>query len=100
MKKLVSMMLVLLFVCACAAAETVFVSISDDQGRLALAHAAVEVNDADGDGAVSLSDALFAAHEAYYDGGAAAGFASSTTDYGISLDRLWGVENGGKSRQR
>ena len=95
MKKLVCILLAMLFVCGCAAAETVYVSISDGQGALVLAHAAVETGDVDGDGSVTLSDALYAAHEAYYEGGASAGFASSMTDYGISLDKLWGTENGG-----
>lgn len=95
MKKLVAMILVLMFVCVCASAETVYVSIRSGQGELALAHAAVEVSDADGDGIVSLNDALYAAHEAHYEGGAAAGFASSMSDYGISLDCLWGEANGG-----
>ncbi|MBO7666544.1 MAG: hypothetical protein J6S70_03845, partial [Clostridia bacterium] len=51
--------------------------------------------DADADGVLTISDALYAAHEAAYEGGAAAGFAAATTEYGLSLTKLWGVENGG-----
>lgn len=72
----------------------VFVTIADENGALALAQAEVEVTDTDGDGALTICDALYAAHEANYPGGAAAGFASSEGQYGLQLDQLWGAENG------
>ncbi len=73
----------------------VFVSISDADGRLVLAQETVAVSDADLDGALTVYDALYSAHEANYDGGAAAGFGASYGDYGLSLDKLWGTANGG-----
>lgn len=75
----------------------VYVSISDgsfDNG-IELTWEAVKAEDVDNDGVLTLNDALYAAHEAGYEGGAAAGYESGLTEYGISLNRLWGVENGG-----
>ena len=95
MKKLVSVCLVLMMVCSLALAETVYVSISDGAGKLVVAYEPFEVTDTDADGAVTLRDALAAAHDAAYEGGAEAGFATENTEYGISLMKLWGVENGG-----
>ncbi len=78
------------------AAETadVYVTISDGTGELPLAQEKITVTDVDADGEITINDALYAAHEAKYDGGAA-GFSSGETEYGISLNKLWGVENGG-----
>lgn len=55
----------------------------------------VTVTDADGDGTISVSDAIFCAHEKKYEGGAAAGYATEMTQWGISPTKLWGVSNGG-----
>ena len=95
MKKLVCCVLAMMMLCVCAAAESVYVTISDDQGNLVMASEAIDVSDADEDGAITVYDALYAAHEAAYDGGAAAGFGVENTEYGLSLTKLWGVENGG-----
>lgn len=76
-------------------AVDVYVTVSDGKGSLVLAKEQVSVTDVDADGVISISDALYAAHEANFEGGAAAGFASSMTEYGLSLDKLWGVANGG-----
>lgn len=40
----------------------------------------------------NLDDAIYAAHELYYDGGAAAGYLSSESPYGygLSADKIWG----------
>ena len=46
-------------------------------------------------GEATVEDALYQAHEIGYTGGAVAGFATSDTQYGRSLDKLWGVANGG-----
>ena len=73
----------------------VFVTISDDQGALVLARKAVQVTDQDGDGNFTIYDALYCAHEQNYTGGAQAGFATEDTQWGVSLMKLWGVENGG-----
>lgn len=95
MKKLFSLMLVAVLLLSVAVAETVFVTISDDQGNIVLANEAFDVSDSDGDGVISIADALFAAHEAKFEGGVEAGFAAADMGYGLSLTRLWGVENGG-----
>ena len=95
MKKLACLILTALLTFCFAFAETVFVSISDDQGKLVVANEAFDVSDADGDGVVSISDALFTAHEANFEGGAAAGYEAGDVGYGLSLLKLWGIENGG-----
>ncbi len=95
MKKLACLILIALLTVSFALAETAFVTISDDQGKLVVANEAFDVTDADGDGIVSISDALYAAHEAKFEGGAAAGYEAGDVGYGLSLLRLWGIENGG-----
>ena len=71
----------------------VLVSIAN--GTLVLAAEEITVTDVDNDGALTINDALYAAHEAKFDGGAAAGYGSASTEYGLSMTKLWGVENGG-----
>lgn len=104
MKKLLAMTMILLLVLGSlgvtALAETpasvsVYVTIADEKGALALAQEPVTVTDADQDGALTIHDALYAAHEAKYEGGASAGYAASVSAYGLSLDKLWGTANGG-----
>lgn len=73
----------------------VLVTISDAQGNLALTQQEIEVSDTDGDGKLTISDALYLAHDAHYEGGAAAGYRAEQTAYGLSLSKLWGSENGG-----
>ena len=102
MKRTITMAAVLLLAASMSsvsafAADTadVTVTISDGAGQLVLVQQPVTVTDADNDGALTIGDALYAAHEAAYPGGAAAGFASSVGTWGLSLDKLWGVSNGG-----
>ncbi len=71
-----------------------FVTISNGKGEIVVAYAEVEVTDADNDGQITVCDALFTAHEKYYQGGAEAGFAAINSEYGLSLSKLWGEENG------
>lgn len=84
---------------ACAAVSAddndtyVYVTISD--GALEVAAKPVSVYDVDSDGALTINDALYCAHEAFYEGGADAGYASAQSDWGLSLSKLWGIENGG-----
>lgn len=98
MKKFLSTLLALLMLVsltACAEeAPTVYVSISDDAGALVLAYQPVDVTDADGDGALTICDALACAHAAYHPDGTTA-FLAETTEWGLSLYVLWGVDNGG-----
>ena len=78
-----------------AAAADVFVTIADENGKLVLVQEKITVTDRDNDGKFTVDEALYAAHEAKFNGGAEAGYASSATSYGLSLDKLWGVANGG-----
>lgn len=79
------------------AADTadVYVTISDGTGALPVAQEKITVTDIDADGALTINDVLYVAHEEKFDGGAEAGYASAETDYGLSLSKLWGIENGG-----
>lgn len=98
MKKLFSLLCALLmlftFAAATEEAPVAFVSISDDTGALVLTHAAVALTDADGDGALTICDVLLAAHVAYHADSAEA-FGAADSEWGKSLTKLWGVENGG-----
>ena len=98
MKKFLSLLLAMLMLVSLTAsaetAPTVYVSISDDAGALVLAYAPVALSDADGDGALTICDALMLAHAAYYPAGAE-GFLAEDSQWGLSLYRLWGIENGG-----
>lgn len=104
MKRIISMMLAMLLVLgslclfACGAdgdelpENAIYVTISD--GSLALVRRAVSLSDADGDGATTVGDALILAHDAAYEGGAAAGFGAAETEYGLSMTKLWGNASG------
>lgn len=98
MKKILSTLLALAMLVSLTAfaeeAPTVYVSISDDTGALVVAYAPVTVTDADADGALTICDALVAAHAACHADGAAA-FAAVNSEWGLSMAKLWGVENGG-----
>lgn len=87
--------LLALALCGVAVAETVYVTIADGQGQLVMVNAAIDVTDVDADGALTINDALYAAHEAAYEGGAEAGYAATDAGYGLSISKLWGEENGG-----
>ncbi len=73
----------------------IFVTISDKDGKLVLVQNPVTVTDIDNDGALTVYDALYQAHEDYYEGGAEAGFAAEESQFGLSLAKLWGTANGG-----
>ena len=76
------------------ASAKVYVTIGN-AGKTVVAAEAVTVKDLDSDGKLTIDEALYAAHEQFYNGGAAAGYANETTQYGLSLKTLWGVTNGG-----
>lgn len=102
MKKTLSFILTLVMllslgVLAVSAEDTadVYVTIADKDGNLPVTAEKITVTDTDSDGALTINDALYCAHEAFYEGGAAAGYATKNTEYGLSLDKLWGAANGG-----
>ena len=73
----------------------VFVTISDKDGKIAVAQESVAVTDADSDGKLTINDALVCAHDKFFDGGSEAGYKAVEGQYGLSIDKLWGTENGG-----
>lgn len=73
----------------------VYVTIADENGSIAAAMENISVSDIDNDGSITVNDALYTLHEEKYEGGAEAGYASYASDYGLSLSKLWGTENGG-----
>lgn len=102
MKKLLSVILVFLMVTGCMSvtsfaddnSATVYVSISN-KGQLVAAQTKVTVADIDGDNVLTVNDALYAAHEAAYSGGAKNGYSYYThKDYGLSIGKLWGDTSG------
>lgn len=99
MKKLLTVCLVICMAVVSAAyaqqPDTVSVTVSIVNGAPVLAAVEVTVTDMDHDGKLTINDALLCAHEQYYDGGAANGYRSENTEWGISLTCLWGIENGG-----
>lgn len=72
----------------------VYVTISDGNS-LVVCYQATEVRDTDDDGVLSVNDVLYCVHEQRYTGGAEAGYGSVSSDYGLMLTKLWGIENGG-----
>lgn len=71
--------------------ENVFVSIAN-RGGVELSFAPVKASDRNGDGTVDVNEVLYAAHEKYFDGGAA-GYETADGDYGAYITKLWGVES-------
>ncbi len=87
-------------ICAGAAEQDTKVLVTVSDGKSAspvLIQKEVNVTDIDSDGKLTINDALYIAHEDNFTGGAAAGFSSSEkAGYtGLSLNKLWGIENGG-----
>ena len=74
--------------------ETVTVTVNVINDKPVLAAAEITVTDIDEDGILSINDALYCAHQQKYQGGAEAGFASSPSPYGITLEKLWGDTSG------
>ena len=100
MKKIIPVLAAALISCSavsvCASAEdavNVTVTISDGSPSPVLIQQKVNVKDIDNDGKLTVNDALYIAHEENFSGGAAAGYASKTGQYGLSLTKLWGKEN-------
>ena len=102
MKKTLSLLMTLMLCVLClpalgesdtAATSQGSVSITDDTGALVLALETVLVTDTDGDAVLTINDALACAHAAHPDGAEA--YSAVPTEWGLSLMKLWGVENGG-----
>ena len=73
----------------------IYVTIADKDGVTVVPGEKITVTDTDHDGVLTINDALYTAHEVFYDGGAAAGYATSVSEYGLGLTKLWGTANGG-----
>lgn len=71
----------------------VYVTIAN--GSLELVQAKIVVTDIDGDNSLTINDVLWCTHEAKFEGGATAGYTSEESKWGLSLKKLWGIENGG-----
>ncbi len=84
------------FTVTVSAEETISVNvtIADGNGQLVLAQASVVAKDMNSDGKITIDEALFAAHEQHYNGGAAAGYNAYDSEYGRSLGVLWGDDCG------
>lgn len=103
MKKVLSLtiacMLLLGALGICAYAEEaplsadVYVNIAD-KGELVVSYEKITVTDIDNDNKLTINDALYCAHEAKYTGGATVGYASENSDWGLSLNKLWGDTSG------
>ncbi len=101
MKKIFSLTLTLLTLlctlCTPVLAEAqpaveVYVSISN-AGQLVVTLESITVADIDGDGKFTLNDVLYQAHDKYHPDGADA-FNSGESEFGISLNTLWGDSSG------
>ncbi len=71
----------------------VYVTISDE-GNVVVMQQSVNVIDRNKDGHMDVDEVLYAAHETFYTGGAAEGYQSENTAYGLSLMKLWGDVSG------
>lgn len=79
-----------------SAADTITVDVTiSNAGEIVVPAKPVQVTDRNNDGKYDIDETLYAAHETFYEGGAAAGYASETGEYGLKLTTLWGVKNGG-----
>lgn len=67
----------------------VYVTIAD-KGSVVMAQKKLSVTDVNNNGIFDVDDALYAAHEAGFAGGAAAGYSSYWSTWGLSIGMLWG----------
>ena len=65
----------------------------EDNASAFMAYVPVTVSDQNQNRMFDIDDVLYAAHEKYYEGGAAAGYGSATDDSGLYLTKLWGDES-------
>lgn len=103
MKKIITLTLALLLIFGCISiiaiadevplSADIYVTVAD-KGNLVVTQEKITVTDKDNDGKLNIDEALFALHEAKYTGGAAAGYATQTTQWGLGIVKLWGDESG------
>ncbi len=86
-------MMVIFSVVSVSANDETYVYVSIANGELVLSYEKIAVTDIDEDGEITINDALFLAHEAKFEGGASAGYASSMGEFGLKIDMLWGINN-------
>ncbi|MBO4878002.1 MAG: LPXTG cell wall anchor domain-containing protein [Ruminococcus sp.] len=72
-----------------------YVTINNAKDGLKVTQEKIEVTDIDNDEKVTINDALIMAHDKFFEGGSAAGYATVESTYGPMVSKLWGVENGG-----
>ena len=102
-KRIIALALTVILIFAFAAvvsasepsAPYAFVSVSDKDRNIVLSWEKIEYYDADSDGKMTINDVLMIAHEKKFEGGADAGYGYAKTEYGLSMTKLWGTENGG-----
>ena len=90
MKRAVVFIFIITFILGisvCAAEEKAYVTVSNED--VVFANKEVVLKDADGDGKTTINDALIIAHTNPDD------YGYENTEYGISMTKLCGVENGG-----
>ena len=98
MKKALSLLLVIAIILSLGvigvSAETddisVYVTIVSGTGAPVVAVEEITVTDVDSDGVLTINDVLYTAHELFYEGGAAEGYGTSVTQYGLGITKLWG----------
>lgn len=76
-----------------AQSAEVYVTIAN-AGDLVVKQQKITVTDTDNDGYLTINDALYLAHEASYEGGAAAGYGSADSGWGLGITVLWGDKSG------
>ena len=102
MKRIVGLLIAVIIVAGCfsltAYAESktadVYVTFSDNTGKIIMAQDKITVVDKNGDGKIDIDEVLYAAHEAKYEGGASAGYASAVKQYGLGATKIWGDTSG------
>ena len=103
MKKLFAVIMTLVMLPGCvgltAFAEgqpltaNVYVTIAN-KGNFVVTQEKITVTDKDNSGTLTIDEALYATHEAKYEGGAEAGYATAVTSWGLSITELWGNDSG------
>ncbi len=99
MKKKLAVLSAAALVCCAAASVTasaeeapqITVTIAN-AGKFEVTAEKLTLTDADGDGALTVNDALMLTHHQYYGD---EGYVTVQSDWGMSIQTLWGVTNGG-----